>query len=209
MLPPSLRHVAPIARRRAASRERGVIMVIALITLAVLLIGAAATMRSMNVSLLNAGNFGFKRDMANQAERAIRAATTSLATGNLSTAASRQSSNAAFNYSATLLASDASGIPTAMLNMTDVDGLNGAGNVANAITLPDDGIQLHYLIERLCSTAGAFSVGNCQVLGRSSNSGSNLKNPVVPPQPTYRITVRVRGPHNAYSFYQTTFTTQN
>ena len=58
---------APLARR-----QRGVIMVIALITLAVLLIGAAAAMKSMNVTLANVGYYRFKREITNQGERAIR-----------------------------------------------------------------------------------------------------------------------------------------
>ena len=62
----------PERLRRGPRRQRGVIMVIALITLAVLLIGAAAAMRSMNVTLASVGYFGFKRDMTNQAELGLR-----------------------------------------------------------------------------------------------------------------------------------------
>lgn len=190
---------------RGTRRQRGVIMVIALVTLAVLLIGAAATMRSMNVSLLNTGNIGFKRDMANQSERAIRAATTSLLSGGLSTAASRLASNPTLNYSATMLASDVTGIPLAMLNMTDPDAFGGIGSAGRAIKLPEDGIELHYMIDRLCVTPGAFTTANCSVLGRSDNAGYSIPGPKIQPQATFRITVRVRGPHNAYSFYQTTY----
>lgn len=190
-------------------RQRGVIMVIALVTLAVLLIGAAATMRSMSVSMINSGNFGFKRDMTNQAERAIRAAFTVLDKGALSTPAARQVSNSALNYSATLLPSDASGIPLALLNMTDVDGINGLGVAGNAIKDTADAIELHYLIDRLCNVTGPYTVNDCQVLGRSDNSGYNPRNPKITPQVTYRITVRVRGPHESYAFYQTTYTSKN
>nr|WP_297528829.1 hypothetical protein [uncultured Roseateles sp.] len=188
-----------------ARSQRGVIMVIALVTLAVLLIGAAATMRSMNVSLLNTGNIGFKRDMANQSERAIRAATDSMTSGGLASVASRLTSNPALNYSATMLPSDVTGIPLAMLNMNDPDAFGGLGNAGLAIKLPDDGIELHYLIDRMCVSPGAFSTANCAVLGRSDNAGYNIPGPKIQPQATFRITVRVRGPHNAYSFYQTTF----
>ncbi|MDH0864215.1 hypothetical protein [Mitsuaria sp. GD03876] len=199
----------PSRAARAARRQRGVIMVIALVTLAILLIGAAATMRSMSVSMLNSGNFGFKRDMTNQAERAVRAAFTSLTTGGLADPLNRQVSSPTLNYSATLLPSDASGIPLAMLNLNDIDGLNGLGVGGNAIKDQADGIELHYLIDRLCTTGGTYTVNNCQVLGRSDNSGYNPRNPKVVPQPTYRITVRVRGPHDSYAFYQTTYTSTN
>jgi len=189
-------------------RQRGVIMVIAMITLAVLLIGAAAAMKSMNVTLASVGYFGFKREMTNQSERAVRVATTALSPGGaLSATAARWTSNAAQNYSATMLASDASGIPLVMLDTTTAASLSGLGSAANEIKLAGDNVTVHYLIDRLCLNTGAFNPATCQMVGRANNFGSNPNNPKPLPQPAYRITVRVTGPHNAYSFYQSTFTT--
>ncbi|MBB3283030.1 hypothetical protein FUT87_00890 [Mitsuaria sp. TWR114] len=191
-------------------RQRGVIMVIALITLAVLLIGAAAAMKSMNVTLASVGYFGFKREMTNQSERAIRLASTALSPGGaLALTSARWTSNAAQNYSATMLPSDASGIPLALLDTTTGGGLSGLGSSANEIKLASDNVTVHYLIDRLCLNTGAFDPANCQMLGRANNFGAKPGNPKPQPQPTYRITVRVTGPHNAYSFYQSTFTTLN
>lgn len=195
---------------RGARRQRGVIMVIALITLAVLLIGAAAAMRSMNVTLSSVGYFGFKRDMTNQAERALRLATTALSVnGGLGTAAARQSTNAAQNYSAVMLNSDPSGIPMVMLDTSNGDGLGGAGSGNNVVREAQDGITVHYLIDRLCLNEGAFNALTCQKRGDLINYGM-AQPPLGPsPQPIYRITVRVTGPNNAFSFYQSTFTTLN
>ena len=61
------------------------------------------------------------------------------------------------------------------------------------------------MIDRLCVAPGAFTTANCAVLGRSDNAGYLIPGPKILPQATFRITVRVRGPHNAYSFYQTTY----
>lgn len=189
-------------------RQRGVIMVIALITLAVLLIGAAAAMKSMNVTLASVGYFGFKREMTNQSERAIRLASTALSPGGaLGLTAARMISNPAQNYSATMLQSDASGIPVALLDTTTGGGLSGLGSAANEIKLADDNVTVHYLIDRLCLNVGPFDPSSCQMVGRANNFGANPDNPKPLPQPAYRITVRVIGPHNAYSFYQSTFTT--
>ncbi|WP_431263818.1 pilus assembly PilX family protein [Roseateles chitinivorans] len=191
------------------SRQRGVIMVIALITLSVLLIGAAVAMRSMSVTLSSVGNFGFKRDMANRAELAVRAAATVLSVGDLKTEASRENSNAAFNYSATMLPTDASGIPQAMLNIGSTPAtMNGAGSATKEISLPDDGLRIHYLIERLCNATGAFDKSRCLVAGNEVKAGSDKYQLQPKQQPMYRITVRVMGPHDAYSFFQTTYTTQ-
>lgn len=183
-------------------------MVIAMVTLAVLLIGAAVAMRSMNVTLTSVGNFGFKRDMANRAEQAIRVAAETLTIGALNTDALRANSSVASNYSATMLPTDASGIPTAMLNIgANPETLNGLGNAANEINVAADGIRVHYLIDRLCTTAGAYNAANCLVTGTFPPGGSIIVPPKPEPQVTYRITVRVMGPHNAFSFFQSTYTT--
>lgn len=197
------------SRARAAGRQRGVIMVIALITLAVLLVGAAITMRSMNATLSSVGNFGFKRDMANRAELGIRAATTALQSGVLSGNGARDVNNAAANYSASMLASDPSGIPLAMLNLNSPSDINGQGSAGNEIVIANEGLRIVYLIDRFCATAGVFSQANCLVQGSLTLGGSNGKPLLIPPQPTYRITVRVTGPRNAYSFFQSTYTTLN
>lgn len=195
---------APVLHR---APQRGVIMVIALITLTLLLIGAAASMRSMSVSLSSVGDFGFKRDMANQAERGIRAATDALTTGVLSAPAARQNDNTAANYSATMLNSSPEGIPLALLDLNNVANVGGAGSAANAIVAP--GVRVDYLIDRVCFNTGVHTPSSCQLLGTLTNAGSNARVPRQAPQPTYRITVRVAGPHNAYSFFQSTFTTLN
>ena len=59
------------AARAHPRTQQGVVMLFGLIALAIMLIGAAAMVRSMNASLFNAGNLGFKRDLTNQAERAV------------------------------------------------------------------------------------------------------------------------------------------
>lgn len=188
------------------ARQRGVIMVIALITLSVLLIGAAVAMRSMSVTLSSVGNFGFKRDMANRAELAIRSAATVLSTGALNTEAARQTSNSALNYSSTMLTTDASGIPTAMLNIGATPAtMNGFGNAAQEISA--DGLRVHYLIDRLCNVTGPFDKTTCLVAGNEVKGGSDPYALQPKQQAMYRITVRVMGPHEAYSFFQSTYTT--
>jgi hypothetical protein len=86
------RHPHPRARRRTlrGHAQHGVVLLYGLIVLAIMLIGAAAMVRSMNTSLVNAGNIGFKRDLTNQAERAAATALTLLQTGALATVAARQ-----------------------------------------------------------------------------------------------------------------------
>ncbi|MFX6258783.1 hypothetical protein ABTF80_22260, partial [Acinetobacter baumannii] len=77
------------------------VLVFALITLVIMLIGAVAISRSMNSGQIGIGNISFKRDMTNQGERAVQAAMTALRPGGaLASAVTRQGNLASANYSA-------------------------------------------------------------------------------------------------------------
>jgi type IV pilus assembly protein PilX len=86
----------PSARRA----QRGAVLLFAMIALVVLLIGTVALMRSMNTSLFTAGNFGFKRDLTNQGERAMATVLDLVQTGALGNDGARQAHATANNYSA-------------------------------------------------------------------------------------------------------------
>lgn len=197
-------------------KERGVIMIIALLTLAIMMVGAVAAIRSMNVSLASVGNLGFKRDMANSAEQALRQVRDTMRTGSLATEASRLTTNNALNYSAAMLPTSPEGIPQAMLTMSNSDAgvyrtLNGRGVAGNQIDVTQNGVvsvSLHYLIERMCRNEGEVSMETCQTVG-ASPMGGGCKGPEcveTPPQPLYRVTVRATGPRNTQSFFQATYT---
>lgn len=215
--------VPPTASRPARSpklphplgRDRGVIMVIALITLAIMMIGAVAVMRSMTASLTMAGHLGLKRDMANQAERAIRAAMSALN----ESAADLTVNQTALNYSAAMLPTSEEAIPTALLG-TDPSTLGGLGVAANVIDLTTTSsgasgatsaatlaanLKLYYVVDRLCETAGAMSSDTCLTASSITQGGKKVGGLTQEPRPVYRVTVRVDGPRDAQSFYQATF----
>jgi Tfp pilus assembly protein PilX len=211
-----LHPLAPTAMMRASRlrrhRDRGVIMVIALITLAIMMIGAVALMRSMTASLTMAGNLGLKRDMANQAERAIRAAMSALN----SSSADLTASQTALNYSAAMLPTSVEAIPTALLGSSPstVGGLGVATNVID-LTVATAGsstaastaanMKLYYVVDRLCQSAGAMSSDTCLTASSITQGGKKVGGLTQEPKPVYRVTVRVDGPRDAQSFYQATF----
>ncbi|UXH79349.1 pilus assembly PilX family protein [Roseateles amylovorans] len=194
----------------SARRQRGVIMVIALITLAILMIGAVAAIRAMNVSLSSVGNFGFKRDMANQAERALRQAMTAL-----NGAGSLDSNATALNYSAAMLATSAEGIPNALLTTTSPELVSGYGVAANSIDLTTaisgestsnlPNMKIYYVVDRLCLNTGPLSADTCQTVSAAPQGGKSPGDVTKSPKPVYRITVRVDGPRGSQSFYQATY----
>jgi len=201
---------------QARARQRGVTMLFGLIALAIMMIGAAAMVRSMNTSLMMAGNLGFKRDLTNQAERATATVMTLMNSGALNAEVSRQSAAVARNYSANILPTNVQGVPMALVD----DGTFAAvGAVANDIAVVDQGVVLRYLIDRLCVNTGVADGSHCTMSDpgspvggsaaetlRADDSSASGGGGVLPRQTVYRLSIRVSGPRNTQAYFQTTFT---
>jgi type IV pilus assembly protein PilX len=186
-------------------------MVITLICLVLMLIAAVALTRSSTNALLQAGNFSFKRDLLNQAERGF-----AQAVKNLNTAAVTADSTS-INYSATQLPTNAQGIPNVLINDSAFTSSGMAEKdifvLADGTTCPEGTdctnsavISIRTVIDRQCSTVGAYSTTNCVpyvVPSSTALSGTaRLKQLNGETQPTYRISVRVKGPRNTEVFQQ-------
>jgi type IV pilus assembly protein PilX len=200
---------------RVRSPRRGATLAFGLIALLVLLIGAAAVVRSMNASMFNTGNLSFKRDLTNQAERAAAAAMTLLQSGALAAESARQNNLAASNYSATLLPSNAQGIPTVLLAN---DTTFAASWTAADTVVAGQAVTLRWVLDRMCVNTGAADESHCTMTdagtGNSDsfsqrNSAQNASGTglgALQRQVVYRLSIRASGPRNTQSFLQTTFT---
>mgnify|MGYP003575523658 CR=1 FL=1 len=187
------------------TRQRGVVLIFCLIVLVVLLTGGVAVIRSTNSALFSAGNLAFKRDLLNQGEQAVSFVMGQFqGMGSLATSASTQSDNSALNYKANQLPTNAQGIPTAMLGSDAAFGTVGA--ISNDLTGATPDIKIRYLIDRLCSSAGAPSSNNC-VQAQSAPTGgtAGTGGPAVTTASVYRLTVRISGPRDTQVFMQTSF----
>ena len=195
--PPPRGHAPPQA-------QRGVVLIITLIALVLLLLAAAAMVRSVDTSAVLSGNLAFRRDLANQGERGMSVARKLLVTGALAAEATRDANQLAQNYSAVKLATNASGVPTILANSTAFS--DGTLTMTGA-DLTQSGVTVRYVIDRLCTAAGAFSDGTCEIVESTADtSGSSWqRRPGGESRPIYRISVRVTGPRNTQAFYQTTF----
>lgn len=205
----------PMQPLRIVRVRRGATLAVALLALLILLIGATAIVRSMNTSMSNTGNLAFKRDLTNQAERAAAQVMTILQTGALATEAARQGNLAASNYSATLLPTNAQGIPTALLA---TDAAFGAAWSAGDITVADQAITLRWVLDRLCANVGAADETHCTMSDagttnsdsasqrQSAQNASGTGLGALQRQVVYRLSIRATGPRNTQSFLQTTFT---
>ena len=187
------------------SRQQGVVLIFALIVLLILAIGAVALLRSVNTSLLGAGNLAFHRDLINQGEQAVSTVITEFKTNALPLAGATTSDMQAANYAAETLATNAQGVPTALLDNTVFAAVGVATNDIPGRT-PD--VTIRYVIDRLCAVAGGATTANCvQSSGLPTGGTANRNTAVAPPSATvYRVSVRVNGPRNTQAFLQSTFT---
>ena len=209
-----------IPRTHRAARQRGVVLLFALIALVIMLIAAVAMVRSFNSSLYTAGNIGFKRDLQNQSEKAFAQAFAQFQTGGtLGDATKRSADQSGSNYSATALATDSAGIPTVLQGSA----MGAWGTATNDISPPDQAVQIRYVIDRLCNTAGAEDLlagsGKCMLADDPSALGTGLGGiqsaggaslcptckSAIPKGVVYRLSVKVTGPRGTQSFFQSTF----
>ena len=187
-------------------RERGIVMLFSLIVLVILLAGGVAVMRSMTASLSVAGNLAFKRDLVNQGEQAAADALALLKTGVLAASGSGLDNLPASNYSAARLASNARGIPNALIGNDAT--FAAVGSTANDVNR--DSVRVRYMVDRQCNAVGAptqincvYSPSNTEVRG---GSAQEWKRPDSPGSLIYRLTVRDDGPRNTQVFLQSSFT---
>ncbi len=195
----------------AGARQRGVVLIFSLLVLLILAIGAVALLRSVNSSLLSAGNLAFHRDLVNQGEQAVSTVMTEFKTnGPPLSGAPTTADLPAANYKSTVLPTNAQGVPLALLD--DTAGPNGflsVGVAANDIVpTANSQVTIRYVIDRLCTLTGTASSPNCvQSTALPTGGTANRNTAVAPPSATvYRVSVRVTGPRNTQAFLQTTFT---
>ena len=190
-------HITRTGPGNRPGRQRGVIStVIAVIVLLITLMAAVALMRSVDTSTSIAGRLGFKQQVTQEAELAYQDAVAGAA-AYLGQAG--EADKADIGYYATPQASDARGIPTALI----------ASTAGKRLQAPDTKDDIRYTVERLCPQAGpALTVAPnaCLVPAATINGGSTSGNQGgfgSGAQAAYRLTVRVEGPKHAVSYVQT------
>lgn len=187
------------------SRQRGVVLVIALIVLVAMTLVAIGTLRSVDTSNVVAGNLAFKQSTLNGTDQAVETAYRYLAT-NLG-GVNLQNDNTASGYY--------SSVPAQEPNWTDSSVWAGAVCM-NSCSADANGNTAYYYIHRMCTEANTPYNGNgasgnpnqCHMTlpsGAATTGGSMRVGADVyqgNPQLYYRITARVVGPRNSVSIVQ-------
>jgi Tfp pilus assembly protein PilX len=193
------------SRFASAVRQQGVVLIFSLIVLLILALGAVAVLRSVNSSLLSAGNLAFHRDLVNQAEQAVSTVMTEFKTNAPPLNGATLADLPAANYVSSALPTNAQGVPLVLLDNAAFALVGSAANTLPGAT-PD--VTIRYIIDRLCTNTGNANIVNCvQSTGLPTGGTANHNTALAPPSATvYRVSVRVDGPRNTQAFLQTTFT---
>jgi type IV pilus assembly protein PilX len=196
-------------------KERGVVLMVALIILVALTIAGIALIRSVDTTSIISGNLAFQQAAVHAGEAGSEDGIRTFLEA--STPVARQSDDFAKAYSAS---TPAAGNPaswdaywSATINPNPVSMPVAAKTCVDRVcTLPTDaaGNTVSYTIQRLCQIAGdpVLSPTGCAsdeqqaaLTGGSLASGSPQLTQV--PKYYYRITSRVAGPRNTLSYVQT------
>lgn len=208
-----IKPVPKLACQPLPSRQRGVVLMIALIMLVAMTLGGIALVRSVNITNIIAGNLAFQQGATNSGDTGIEVAVNWLETN---TGATLYTSVAAQGYVATRQDPGAGQNwdtfwRTVLVNQAvTVNPANPGTFMAYTASAPNSaGNTVSYAIQRLCaqplppSSAGAgCSQPPATISTSSSSKGAGVVALTYGSQVYYRITSRIAGPRNTVSYVQ-------
>lgn len=197
--------------RRPPGRERGVVMMIALIVLVIMTLSGIAMMRSADTTTLVAGNIAFQQSATMSSDSGVEVATAELIASAASTAAPTVPYDLdGATYAANAVPGATTGYISNGLNPayysppagtsweTFWQGTLVASNLVKTLaTDATTGNTVAYVIHRLCTTTGALTAS-----GMSCATTKTLEDTLYRTHGYYRITVRTSGPRGTVSFTQ-------
>jgi type IV pilus assembly protein PilX len=206
------------------NRQRGVSLIVVLISLLIMSFAAVALLRSTDTATLIAGNLSFKKTALASADSGTETAIAWLA-ANLTGTTLHADIEADGYYSRSAEACDLTGQRTPDDDSDDVNWDGGSANancpmVAATVTPAgaEDGYTISYVINRICNAAGdpgsvvAADGVTPMICSRQTNADSSSSTRAggaygsMPlsgtPQTYYRITTRVTGPRNTVRYVQ-------
>lgn len=183
------------ARLRRPSAARGVVLLVALVVLLVMTLTSLALVRTTTTGTTIAGSLALKQTATTGADLGLELGLAQLDQLAQNSAA-LESSNAGAGYFALVNPAIATqDLPWSSARQASAD--DGLGN------------QVHYLIHRLCSNAGAWDAEGQSCVapqGTGCPGSSDSAGSVLPcnDRPMYRISARAQGPRATVSYVQMT-----
>lgn len=174
--------------------QKGLVLFVSLIVLVAMSLAAIALVRSVDTATQITGNLSFRGGGVQESDQGVEAGRAAVA-AIVNTVAINNDSPANNYYASVQDTTDAA-------TLARLAGLGGA--TFNAAT----GNTINYIVERMCSTAGPWSVNKCSLFVSRQRKDQQVK----PGEPTggqatpyYRVTVMVTGQRGTRVFTQTIF----
>lgn len=183
-----------------ATRQTGVVLLVALIILVALTLAGVALIRSVDTGNLIAGNMSFHQSAVHAGERSTeQAIAVWLSAHSAAGDTNLHSNNAAQGYFA---------VRNERANNESWDAYwERVGSAPASSGTDTAGNTVTYVIHRLCDSTGAPHLANCARRPASVNSGGSQSAggiaPVANNQVYYRITTRIQGPRRTVAYVQT------
>ena len=220
---------------RPPAKQRGVVLFISLIALVAMTLTGIALLRTVDTTVMAAGNMAFKQSSILEAEVGFAATLSGTgfvaasgaggALGALNTNAPASGYYSTYNiYDSTstcavpvvatpgvnALATDPQGRPCGWPLATSSTPITGTVRLAQSLVTSN---RVSYVVQRLCVenlTGGAAEdrQAKCSTLPVAISHEENPA-PPLPPPIYYRATAMVQGPHNTLSYVQTIFYVNN
>ena len=182
-------------------RQRGVVLLIALIILVAMTLGGVALVRSVDTTNLVAGNLSFRESAVHAGEQATELAVIGwLQPMTLAKDPLLHADSAANGYRAVRQDPPIGTAWDTFWNTTlATQAIAAAPNAANN--------TVAYVIHRLCDGNGAPHTVSCSKPPSNANSGGSFSagavSTITSSQVYYRITARISGPRNTVAYVQT------
>jgi type IV pilus assembly protein PilX len=210
-----------VSRRYSSPvRQRGVVMIVALVVLIALTIASVGLLRSVDSASTITGNLGLKKDLYRVSNLGLRRALFVLSGARAANGELQGTDDTTRSYYATAssLPVDARGIPLVLVNLTPPSqpgsSTNWPGELAVGVATDtgtgvttSGGYLFRYVAERLCPSTGVAddALNPCRKAagaGAASGSGSFQPNIAGRGSVYIRLTLRVDGPKNSTSYFQ-------
>jgi Tfp pilus assembly protein PilX len=174
--------------------ERGVVLLVALVTSVALAYASMALLRAASTSSAVVHNLHGRQAAMLAASAAIETAVAAVFRDGL---VDPTADNLAHGYYASQQAdADARGVPPALQSIANYPADAAVIDVVNAY-------RVRHVVERLCLVAGEATSAHCTLSPPSVAAAQGVPPPGEPPrQPSYRISVRVDAPAGAATFVQ-------
>jgi type IV pilus assembly protein PilX len=193
-------------------KQRGVVLIFALIALLAIMLAAVALIRSVDTSTMIAGNLAFKQAATTSGDAGTEAAMSWLATTQAANNAKNIYKDATHAFNVTNAAAGYYSNADPALSLF----ANATWNAITAIPAVTDssGNSISYIIQRACRNGGVkMEDADCLFSGAiQDTNGQNIPLPqdictgsgcpVAGQAPMIRITSRVKGPKNTLSYVQ-------